>query len=144
MTPKELSADLHRTADALRRELREAVEATRDDALETARRFSEGRLSEPIQQAHGPFYSRAQGARANPNIINRWSAVFAGNWVAAPQAGGLGASVWNRDPRAAAFEKGEVDGRPVMVERHPEEAAGDEVEPRFERRVDLAVGRVLG
>lgn len=142
-----LNRELREMARHLRRGLEDAQRLTLDDLHETAQKQSSGRLSAATQQARGPFYSRAQGARANPDIINEWDGIFKGNWrKAGPRtlAGALAAEVWNQDLRAPAFEAGEVAGQPLMVERHPEEAAAREVEPRFEKRCEVALERVLG
>ena len=136
--------ELDRRADLLEKRAPEVLERALELLQEAAEAHSRGPLQAEDLARMGHPYSRARGARLNPNIVNTWSGDFLEGWEHEIDPGGLSGSVFQTDPKAAALERGLVFGWPLMVERHPEEDALEDATPWIEGLFEQLLEDVTG
>lgn len=140
---RSLARALRETADRLESRAAAAVANTLDDLQRAAEGRSRGPLTPADLRRLDHPYARRHGPRLNPDIVNEQSGGFAGNWRQdGPhvRAGGIEGSVYNADPKAPFLEQEEPPpGSTPMVARRPDLAAAEEVEPRFEARMEVAL-----
>lgn len=142
MTPEAAARELERRAREFEQGARTLVDRTANDALAAAIRWSSGTASPADLRREDHPYARRHGApRRNPRRVSRQSGAFVARWARSPVRetdGGFSASVTNDDPKTGFF----VHGTRLMFARRPDEAAEEEVRPRFERGLARLVARV--
>lgn len=148
MTPQEFAARLERIAEAVPREVSEAVELTQRHALQVADYRSSGtltaqQLAQKPEPDH-PFARRHGTPKLDPGFINQRSGRFRASWrgigPAVTPDGDVKAAAVNIDPKAALYLESGTD---VMFNRPIADRVAAQVEPTFSVRVEAAVERAL-
>jgi hypothetical protein len=137
--PETLTAYLRGLPNRLEYNLRNAERETVEDLVERAEWWTGGTATEADLKREGHPYSRRHGSpRRDPRRINRRTGGIQGGWemdLPHVEGGNLISGIHNTDPKATEMETGTAR----MFERLPHEAAAEEVEPRFEQRVEAAL-----
>lgn len=122
--------------------LPQALEAAERQSLAELKAAAVARSQGPHQEQDlrrmGHPYSRRNGPRLPPNVINRWSGQFQAAWVTEGpqmQGGDLVSTLSNTSDKAAGLERGLVFGKPVMVERQPHLGAFEDIRADREDRL---------
>jgi hypothetical protein len=143
MSLQQFGAFLIKAGRALPREVKAAEREDLADAVETARRHSQGpyTLQELASMGH-PYATRAPNPPMHPGEINLQSGEFESAWQEGAPVGGAGGM--KTTARNTASYSGYLDrGTKRMIERPLTALVEQEVEPRRKDRLVKAIERAF-